>query len=210
MPRSLKLYIAGVVTLSALALVVATLWFPGPASADCPHHRHRGVDPVVPSQLEIFAGIAFWTLLTLVASAVPVRLPRGSYQAVAMAPIVAAMSLGGPAVAGWVAAIGTTEMRELRGRIPWYGTLGKSRGIDPAGYRRRCRSGSILQMVSAQEKRFLVANFVATLLGAMVFFALNVALAVSSRRPPNRSTIRFGPRRETLARRCLTVWHSRP
>jgi putative nucleotidyltransferase with HDIG domain len=40
-----------------------------------------------------------------------------------MAPIVASMVLGGPAVAGWVAAVGTTELRELRGRVPWYGTL---------------------------------------------------------------------------------------
>ena len=46
-----------------------------------------------------------------------------------MAPIVAAMSLGGPAVAGWVAAIGTTEMRELRGRIPWYGSLANHAGL---------------------------------------------------------------------------------
>ena len=38
------------------------------------------------------------------------------------------MSLGGPAVAGWVAAIGTTEMRELRGRIPWYGSLANHAG----------------------------------------------------------------------------------
>ena len=67
-----------------------------------------------PSQLQILAGIAFWTLVTLLASAAPVELPRGSRHAVALAPIVAAMSLGGPAVAGWVAAIGTTEMRGLR------------------------------------------------------------------------------------------------
>ncbi len=46
-----------------------------------------------------------------------------------MAPILAAMTLGGPAVGGWVAAIGTTEMRELRGRIPWYGTLANHAGI---------------------------------------------------------------------------------
>src|SRR5215813_949615 len=88
MPRSLKLYIAGVVTLSAVAL-----------------------------------GIGYWVLVTLVTSALPVRLPLGTHQAVSMAPIVAAMVLGGPAVAGWVAAIGTTELREIRGRVPWYGTL---------------------------------------------------------------------------------------
>ena len=32
-------------------------------------------------------------------------------------------------MAGWVAVIGTTEVRELRGRIPWYGTLVNHAGI---------------------------------------------------------------------------------
>ena len=29
----------------------------------------------------------------------------------------------GPAVAAWIAAFGTTEVREIRGKVPWYGTL---------------------------------------------------------------------------------------
>src|SRR6185436_20916807 len=76
-----------------------------------------------PSQAQVALGIGYWVLLTLVTSALPVRLPLGTHQAVSMAPIVASMVLGGPAVAGWVAALGTTEVREIRGRIPWYGTL---------------------------------------------------------------------------------------
>ena len=51
--------------------------------------------------------------------------------------VLAAMTLGGPAVAGWVAAIGTTEMRELRGRIPWYGTLANHADRLPTSRRRR-------------------------------------------------------------------------
>jgi HD domain-containing protein len=43
--------------------------------------------------------------------------------AVAGAPILAASFLGGPAAGAWVALIGTSEWRELRGRVPWYGTL---------------------------------------------------------------------------------------
>ena len=77
---------------------------------------------------EILLGVVFWIALTLVTSALPVKLPMGTHQAVSMAPIVAAMALGGPAVAGWVAAIGTTEVREVRGRIPWYGTLANHAG----------------------------------------------------------------------------------
>ena len=174
MPRSLKVYIAGVVTLSAVALVVATLLFPADDSrisrstlSHVPGARCRRD----PSQLEILAGVAFWTVLTLVASALPVRLPRGTHQAVAMAPIVAAMSLGGPAVGGWVAAIGTTEMRELRGRIPWYGIARQPR------WGRRCPPSlagvvqvGVLRLVAPPDEWALAANFVATMLGAAVFY----------------------------------------
>ena len=71
----------------------------------------------------ILIGVAFWTALTLVSSALPVQMPRGTRQAVSFAPILASTFLGGPAVGGWVAAIGTTELREIRSRFPRYGTL---------------------------------------------------------------------------------------
>jgi len=125
MPRSLKLYIAGVVTLSAIALVVATLVFP----AERQIALVVSGDGLTPSNSEILLGVAFWTVLTLIASALPVRLPLGTQQAVAMAPVLAAITLGGPAVGGWVAAIGSTEVREVRGRIPWYGTLANHAGL---------------------------------------------------------------------------------
>jgi diguanylate cyclase (GGDEF)-like protein len=40
-----------------------------------------------------------------------------------IAPIFAAMALGGPSAAAWVAFVGTLEPRDLRGEIPWYGLL---------------------------------------------------------------------------------------
>ena len=39
------------------------------------------------------------------------------------------MALGGPVAAGWVALIGTTEVREIRGRVPWYGTAANHAGV---------------------------------------------------------------------------------
>jgi putative nucleotidyltransferase with HDIG domain len=68
-------------------------------------------------------GIAYWIALTLIASALPVRLPQGTYVSVSFAPIIASVVLGGPAAAGIVAFFGSTEGREVRGEIPWYGTL---------------------------------------------------------------------------------------
>ena len=77
MPRNLKLYITGVVTLSAIALVVATRLFP-PESRIALTFAVGNIPGVTvaagePSQLQILAGIAFWTLVTLLASACPRR-----------------------------------------------------------------------------------------------------------------------------------------
>src|SRR3954470_22925147 len=171
MRTPLKVYIVGVVTLSAIALLVATLVFP-PNSAIALSLPAASEEPV-----QVLVGIAFWMVMTLVASALPVRLPQGSQQGLAMAPIVAAMSLGGPAVAGWVAAIGTTEMRELRGRIPWYGSLANHAGVTlPA-----IAGGVVqIQLIHALEPSGdwrLVANFATAVVGAFVFTVLNVAIA---------------------------------
>src|SRR6185436_8378253 len=118
MPRSLKLLLVGVVAGSAIALVAATLVFGAYGAIALPPPEGQVATPGA-----ILLGMAFWTVLTVISSALPVQMPRGTQQAVSFAPILAATFLGGPAVGGWVAAIGTTELRELRGRVPWYGTL---------------------------------------------------------------------------------------
>ena len=170
MPKSLKLYLAGVVAVGALALIAATLVFvpPNPAIAI----RLTSSPPSFPTELELLLGVAFWTILTLVGSAFPVRLPRGTHQAVAVAPIMASMFLGGPAVGGWVAAIGTTEMRELRGRIPWYGTLANHAGlVIPAVLAGALREGLLLIWVGP------LAEFVTAMIAAAVFMSSNLLLA---------------------------------
>src|SRR3989442_373319 len=120
MPKSLKISVASVVVFSAIALIAATLAFPAQSGIAI---RFETTVPSPPNEIEIGLGVVFWALLTLVGSAFPVQLPRGTHQAVAIAPIMGAIFLGGPAVAAWIAAVGTTGLRELRGRVPWYGTL---------------------------------------------------------------------------------------
>jgi putative nucleotidyltransferase with HDIG domain len=123
MPRNLKLYIAGVVTTSVIALVVTTLAFP--------------IDPRYPiasgfhalGDLAPIGGLAFWAGVTLFASAMPISMPRGAHFAVSVSTIMAATILGGPTAGGWVALIGTTELREIRGQVPWYGTLANHAGL---------------------------------------------------------------------------------
>ncbi|MGI8928122.1 MAG: HD-GYP domain-containing protein [Candidatus Limnocylindrales bacterium] len=73
-------------------------------------------------------GLLFWVCVAILAAAAPVRMAGGTVVDVTSAPVIAAAALGGPAAAA-VIAIGTIELREirglfrLRGGIPWYGTL---------------------------------------------------------------------------------------
>jgi putative nucleotidyltransferase with HDIG domain len=166
MPKRLKLYIAGLVVASAVALVATSLVF--------------GVDERIAIELdgqpggsrgEILAGLCFWVLLALCASALPVRMPGGMLVTVSIAPVMAAASLGGPAAAAWVALLGTTEVRELRGRIPWYGTLANHAGIVlPATL-----GGLVLVIIGGQgaDLRF---GFLGTVAGSVVNFLSNVLL----------------------------------
>ncbi len=110
MPRSLKIFITGLVAASALVLVATSLVIPV--------DPRIGLGVAESEAVDIAAGLAFWTLMTLLASAFPVVMPRGSIINTSIATLVAAMTLGGPTAAGWVALIGTTELRELTGECP--------------------------------------------------------------------------------------------
>jgi len=123
MPRQLKLYIAGVVATSVIALVATTLMFPVTNQmAIASGFEFLGDNAAI-------GGLAFWIGATLVASAIPVRLPRGGTFAVSYSTILAATILGGPGAGAWVGLLGTTEMREVRGRVPWYGSLTNHAGV---------------------------------------------------------------------------------
>ncbi|TMD33145.1 MAG: HD domain-containing protein [Chloroflexi bacterium] len=122
----------------------------------------------------IALGVAFWICIALLTSALPVQMRRGTWLSVSVAPIIACMNLGGPIVAGWVALIGSTEMRELRGRIPWYGTLANHAMITlPA-----LAGGVVLHVLrGGHAKEELLWDFAATMAAATVYLALNLGLA---------------------------------
>src|SRR6476646_8133918 len=122
MSRSLKLYIAGLVSISLIGLIVTSFAFAQRTD------MVGGIRPLIAvvqlsrDPLAIWLGVALWTVMTLFAGALPVRMPRGSLVSVSMAPIIASVALGGPVAGGIVALVGSTELREIRGRVPWYGT----------------------------------------------------------------------------------------
>jgi hypothetical protein len=164
MPQALKLYIVGVVAGSALALLVTTLVFPV--------GKGIGIADFLPPELSMALGIIYWTVLTLITSALPVKMPRGTLVSLSIAPVLASVDLGGPAVGVWVAAIGSTELRELRGKIPWYGTLANHGGIVlPAA------AGSVAAYFVGRLGDGLEYSFIALVVGAAIFFALNVSLS---------------------------------
>ena len=105
MTSYLRLLIAAQVAAAGIALVAAIAIFP--------------IRPEIGGPV----GIAFWIAVTLVASALPISLPAGITVSVGSAPLLASLILGGPAAAGIVGALGTFDSREVRGQIPWYGTL---------------------------------------------------------------------------------------
>jgi len=117
MSRSLKLYIAGLVGISAIALLLTSFVYSSgvlPYTQTQPPDWFLGmrsqvsINPDNASDAFVLIGLAFWTVVTLFAGALPVRRPRGTLVSVSIAPILAAMTLGGPVAAGWVALLGTT------------------------------------------------------------------------------------------------------
>ncbi len=165
MPRSLKIYITGLVALSAVALAATSLVIRV--------YPQIALGVFGTPQFDILAGVAFWTVLTLLASAFPVQMPRGSIINTSIATLVAAMSLGGPTAAGWVALIGTTELRELSGRVPWYGTLANHAGLVLPAVVGGVVTKTITEAIGAEFGLF--GDFCAAMAGAAIFFVLNVA-----------------------------------
>jgi putative nucleotidyltransferase with HDIG domain len=119
-------------------------------------------------------GIAFWTALTLIASAMPVRLPRGIVASVSAAPMLAAIVLGGPVAAAIVTAIGTIDTRELRRQIPWYGTVYNH----AVGTLSVLLAGTVFELfIRAQPSLTGAWQFAGLLLASSVFYLVNWTLA---------------------------------
>ncbi len=162
MPRRLKLYIIGVVAASAFALVATTLLIP----------VDRAIGAGLGDQGRVI-GVAFWIAMTMVASALPVRMPRGATWTVSTATLMAAIVLGGPTAGAWVGLIGPTEVREIRGRIPWYGSLANHAGIMvPA-----VAAGLLYHLIAGGDRDLTdPISFIASIAAATLFLGINAAL----------------------------------
>jgi riboflavin transporter FmnP len=166
LPRPLRLYVTWLVGAALAALLTTSLVIPIKPDISLV------IDGGSPENaVNKAAGIAFWILLTLLASAVPVKLTAGVQVAVSTAPLMAATVLGGPTAGAIVALFGTTDSRELRGRVAWYGTLANHSAIVlPV-----VLGGVAFWSVTSVEHG-LAWELGATLLATLVYFLLNLVL----------------------------------
>ena len=91
--------------------------------------------------------------------------------AVSIAPLLASMALGGPAVAAWVALIGTTELRELRGDIPWYGTVVNHAAIVPPA-----AAAAVVAALIGSDATQPLLELIGIIAAAAVLFSLNLLM----------------------------------
>ena len=167
MPKSLRIYVAGLVTAGALALAITSFVIPVDS------HIRLGV--LGSEGLDVLAGLAFWTGLTLLASAMPVQMPRGFLVATSIAPIVAAMSVGRPH-RGRVGRAHRDDRipRTLRSsQMVWH--AGQPCGTRDPCDRRWARPSDRSVRPDAGRVQYPVLDFAATLLGALLFSVLNVS-----------------------------------
>lgn len=148
--------------------------------------------------------VAFWVCLALLSSAFPVQMPRGTIVSVSTAPVLAAIALGGPAAGALVAALGTLEWREVRIRIPLYGTLyNHASAIVPA-----VLAGFVYVVLAGSSFHPTVQTFVAVVVAGGVYLFANTsltAMAIAAREEKRTAAVlladlrAFGPSLAALA-----------
>ncbi len=177
MTTTLRAYVAGLVGFGAVALLLTSLVIPvSDAIAPGGAGSAWGLGPLV--------GVVLWTAITLAMGALPVELPSGSRMYVTTAPLIVVMALGGPTAAGWVAVIGATEARELRGQVPWYGTLANHAMVMVPAIAGSLTIGAIEVSLGLPAYQFApgteVQTFIGTIAGSFVYFIINLTLASSA------------------------------
>jgi diguanylate cyclase (GGDEF)-like protein len=115
MSPKLAVYVAWTIVAGAVTLGWATLTLPL-----APGIATTGLANIATD--DRLTGLLFWIAIGLLGSVRTKGYDGRTVLTFHLPFIVAAMTLGGPVAGGWVAAISTIELRELR-EVPWFGTL---------------------------------------------------------------------------------------
>jgi len=171
MPLPLAIRVGAIIVLGAALLALVTLLVPVDPEIGAPW---SGLSPAS----AVLLGTLFWGGLTLLMSSVSAELPEGTRLVWMLAPMVATMSLGGPCVAGWVAALATTEPRELRGGVPWYGVLNNHAAFVISAVLGAATMSVGRSMAPALSPGRPPVDLLATLAGGVVFESSNFGLTL--------------------------------
>jgi len=119
-------------------------------------------------------------IISVTTAAFPVRLPGGVVAHITTAPIIAAVfdaQLANPFAVCWIALIGTTELRDIRREIAWYGTLYNRFAYVLAAFAAWVTFNVFQPVLKADEAFSTVALIV---LVGVAFSVTNMFLAVSA------------------------------
>jgi diguanylate cyclase (GGDEF)-like protein len=121
-------------------------------------------------------GLLFWIGLGLLGSLRTSAFGRRAVLTFHLPFEVAAMTLGGPVAGGWVAAVSTIELRELR-EVPWFGALANHAILALSGV----VGGHVvvsLRTSLAGLRDPQLATLIATVAGAFVFCAIDIGMTM--------------------------------
>ncbi|TMF24248.1 MAG: HD-GYP domain-containing protein [Chloroflexi bacterium] len=123
--------------------------------------------------------IFFWTVITFVLAALPVRLPGGIVAHTTTAPLIAALfdtGLPNPFAVCWIAFVGTLEIRDLRRELPLWGTVYNRLDYVLSSFAAWLALRLTAQAVVPDDPLGVVAQIV---IAGLAFSFVNLILAVS-------------------------------
>jgi len=167
-PRLFAVLVALYSVLGIVALAVATVVFRPLFPAIALPFSPLGIDPAV-------AGLLLWIGVCLATSTQGTQGTGGVPLVFSTGPVMAAGLLGGPAAAGWVALVGTTQLRELRHGEPWAQVLA-NHGIRTLA---ATIAGTMMLLVRYEPVGpYQVRSLVAILAGTIVMVVLEEGLGL--------------------------------
>lgn len=185
--RSMRLPSRSIIAVTVLPTIGAIIAFVAVVVA---YPIDRAIAPpfTIGSLDPVGIGLAIWILVGLATSSRSIADEGRVTLLYGVGPIVGAWALGGPAAGVWVALIGTFELRELRGSIPWYGVVANhAMQVLPAAI------GGVLTLALRHlsgARPGEVADLVAVLAGAIAFWYLGLVIAIATVWARNRRTPR--------------------
>ena len=173
MSRSLKLFITGLVSLSVLALVLTSFVYSQIPSSSSEFDLEIALRVGQPLEVEVLLGLAFWIVSRCSRVHCQCECRAGSLVSVSMAPIVGAMALGGPGGRR----LGGPDRNDRGARDLAAGSPGtEPLRITPVVVLPAVLGGIVCRLLLGREHRRCSGSFVSSMIGAAIFFVLNMGI----------------------------------